>query len=138
MSLLRHDHPRRPKVHYGPVLMAALVLAGLLIVGKLARSRFGWWEEAAFSGQVVAKEARSRAADAAVDDASALKDPAKHRFYLHLKTDHGTSSQEVVSKLYQAARLGDQVDKRAGSYECRCAPAAPGELQVGVAPAKEE
>ena len=119
---------------YGPALLAALVLVGLLVVGRMAKATFEWWKKAAFSGQVVGKEARSRATGQPVHDATAIKQAAKCRFYLRIRSGEKTRTHEVARKVYQAARLGDHADKRAGTYECQLVPGASEEGEGGGAP----
>jgi len=129
MSLLRRDKPRRPRVRYGPAILAGLVLVGLIIVGKMARTKFEWWQESAFVGQVVGKEARSRADGESVEAAAALGEPAKCRFYLHIRHEGKAAAHEVIPSLFQTARVGDHVTKKAGTYRWVCVPGVPVQLQ---------
>jgi len=126
MSLARREQPRRSsRARYGPAIISGVALIALLTVGRMARSKFEWWQQAAFSGVVVGKEARSRTTGEPVGEAAVLKSPSQCRFYLFVRGQEGVSTHEVVLKLFATARAGDLVAKDAGTYKWECVPGAP-------------
>ncbi|MFW6161718.1 MAG: DUF7489 domain-containing protein [Planctomycetota bacterium] len=109
------------------MILAGLVLFAALAYLHLASRKFAWWKDAAFAGTVTGKEARERDSAAIVPDAQALERPRHHQFYLRIETDDGaTAVHQVVPSLFGAVRVGDTVEKKAGTYRARHVPAAGG------------
>ena len=120
---IRIGRPRPPRVHYGPLVIAAAVMVALLVFAKMATSRFQWWREAAFEGKVVGKQAVVAASGTPAQPGAALEAPSSHRFFLRVEQDGTIRAHEVIAKVFRDARVGDLVIKRRGSYEARITPA---------------
>ena len=118
------DGVRRPRISWKNLILAGLVLFGSLAYLHFAGRKFAWWKQAELAGEVVGKEACVRDTDAPVPEARALEKPVKHRFFLQIADDEGkVATHEVTLSVFRKARVGDHIEKKAGTYRVRRVPA---------------